>query len=401
MKIKFFVGLLLFAPLIGKCQEVQVNSVVVPREKSAIAVGAERLEEYLPKLKDKAVGLVINHTATVAQQHLLDTLLALGIRVEKAFVPEHGLRGTADAGEKITDGKDEKTGVMVVSLYGQKRQPSKEDLAGLDLMIFDIQDVGVRFYTYISTLHYVMQACAENNLPLMVLDRPNPNGHFVDGPVLDTAYRSFVGMHPVPVVHGMTVGEYARMINGQGWLAKGAKCKLEVIPCAGYTHDTPYELPRKPSPNLPNMRAIYLYPSICYFEGTQVSVGRGTDKQFQVLGTPDFPIGDYSFTPEPKEGAMQPVLLGKLCKGYDLTRLTPEEIRNWKKVNLFFLMHFYQNYPQKDKFFLPTMFIDKLAGGDHLRKQLIAGMTEDQIRATWEPKLEAYKTMRKKYLLYP
>ncbi|MFM8448752.1 MAG: exo-beta-N-acetylmuramidase NamZ domain-containing protein, partial [Haliscomenobacter sp.] len=264
-------------------------------QSTTLRVGAERMDLYLPKIAGKRVGLVLNHTATVDKSHLLDTLLALGVRVEKVFVPEHGLRGTADAGEKVTDGKDPRTGVSVVSLYGKKRKPSPEDLAGIDVLLFDIQDVGVRFYTYISTLHYVMEGCAEANFPLMVLDRPNPNGHFVDGPILDTAYRSFVGMHPIPVAHGMTIGEYAKMINGERWLKDGIQCALEVIPCAGYTHDTPYDLPLKPSPNLPNMRSIYLYPSICYFEGTQVSLGRGTDKQFQVLGTPGFPKGDYTF----------------------------------------------------------------------------------------------------------
>jgi len=369
-------------------------------QSTTLRVGAERMDLYLPKIAGKRVGLVLNHTATVDKSHLLDTLLALGVRVEKVFVPEHGLRGTADAGEKVTDGKDPRTGVSVVSLYGKKRKPSPEDLAGIDVLLFDIQDVGVRFYTYISTLHYVMEGCAEANFPLMVLDRPNPNGHFVDGPILDTAYRSFVGMHPIPVAHGMTIGEYAKMINGERWLKDGIQCALEVIPCAGYTHDTPYDLPLKPSPNLPNMRSIYLYPSICYFEGTQVSLGRGTDKQFQVLGTPGFPKGDYTFTPEPKEGAMDPFLKGQLCRGYDLSTMDPMEIRNWRRINLSYLIQMYQDYPDKSKFFLANNFIDKLAGGDHLRKQIIAGMSEAEIRATWQPGLRAFQAVRNKYLLY-
>lgn len=403
MNLKYFVGifLLIVSGCSGQRGTVPSRAGKIKENGGQLAVGAERLDQYLHLLKGEKVGLVVNHTSTVGASHLIDTLLKLGIQVEKAFAPEHGLRGTADAGEKIVDGKDAQTGVAVVSLYGAKRQPSKEDMAGLDWLIFDIQDVGVRFYTYISTLHYVMNACAENKVPLMVLDRPNPNGHYVDGPVLDTAYRSFVGMHPVPVVHGMTVGEYARMVNGQGWLPGRKTCELKVIAVANYTHETPYEVPRKPSPNLPNNRSIYLYPSICYFEGTQVSVGRGTNKQFQVLGTPGFPKGDFRFTPQPMEGAMQPFLLGKECRGYDLTTLTPEEVRNWRRINLSYLIDFYQNYPDKSTFFLPSLFIDKLAGGDHLRKQLIAGMTEAQIKATWEPGLSQYKEMRKQYLLYP
>jgi uncharacterized protein YbbC (DUF1343 family) len=400
MIVKSIVGLFMtlgLAVLIAK-ESVQPAVRHFPPEK--LQTGAERLNAYLPKLKGKKVGLTINHTAIVGETHLLDTLLRLGVDVRRVFVPEHGLRGTADAGEKIQDGKDPQTGVAMASLYGNRRKPAPADLADLDLMIFDIQDVGVRFYTYISTLHYVMEACAEQGLPLMVLDRPNPNGHFVDGPILDTAYRSFVGMHPVPVVHGMTVGEYAQMVNGEGWLKGGVTCKLEVVKCSEYTHQTPYVLPRKPSPNLPNMRAIYLYPSICYFEGTQVSVGRGTDKQFQVLGTPGFPIGDYTFTPEPKEGAMQPFLQGKPCRGYDLTSLDPEEIRGWGKIHLDYLIHFYQNYPEKDSFFLKGMFIDKLAGGASLRTQLVQGWNEDKIRASWEPALSQYKVKRKQYLLY-
>ena len=400
MAIKIIVGIF-FSLVLGVIpfrQTEKRDALSVPQ--TELRTGAERMEAYLPLLKGKKVGLTLNHTAIVGQTHLLDTLLSLGVDVQRVFVPEHGLRGTADAGEKIQDGKDPRTGVRMSSLYGSRRKPSPEDLAGLDLMIFDIQDVGVRFYTYISTLHYVMEACAEQGLPLMILDRPNPNGHYVDGPILDTAFRSFVGMHPVPVVHGMTVGEYARMVNGEGWLKGGVTCKLEIIQCDGYTHQTPYVLPRKPSPNLPNMRSIYLYPSICYFEGTQVSLGRGTDKQFQVLGTPGFPLGDYSFTPEPKEGAMQPFLQGKLCRGYDLTALDPEAIREWRKIHLDYLIHFYQNYPEKDSFFLKGMFIDKLAGGASLRTQLVQGWDEDKIRASWEPGLSQYKAKRKQYLLY-
>lgn len=377
------------------------GDLTAPESGVSLLTGAQRLDQYLPLIKNKQIGLVVNQTSMVGNTHLVDTLLALGVKINAIYAPEHGFRGEADAGEKIVDAKDPKTGIPMISLYGKKRKPSPEDLAETDWLIFDIQDVGARFYTFISTLHFVMEAAAENSVPLMILDRPNPNGHYVDGPVLDTAFRSFVGMHPVPVVHGMTIGEYARMINGQGWLGAGKTCELQVITCANYTHQTPYELPVRPSPNLPNMRAIYLYPSTCFFEGTDASEGRGTSQQFQVYGHPDFKGGDHIFLPQPKPGAMEPKHKGRLCKGYDLTKLAPETIRAEKQINLNYLVNFYQEFPDKERFFLKSNFIDKLAGGTALREQIIAGKTAEEIRQSWQPALNIYREMRRKYLLYP
>lgn len=394
--IKYFVVLFAFWGQNASFAEAQVNP-----SQATVVVGAARFEAYLPLLAEKKVGLVVNHTSLVGSTHLLDTLLSRGVKVMKIFAPEHGFRGEADAGEKVKDGPDQRTGVPIVSLYGAKRKPGPADFAGLDQVVFDIQDVGVRYYTYLSTLHNVMEACAEQGLPLVVLDRPNPNGHYVDGNILDLAYRSFVGMHPVPIVHGLTVGEYAQMINGEGWLAGGIRCNLQVIPCAGYTHATHYDLPVKPSPNLPNMRAIYLYPGICLFEGTVASVGRGTDKQFQVYGAPGSTFGDYLFTPQPKPGAMQPFQQGKECRGFDLTGLSDEQIRRERRINLEYLIDFYQRYPQKEAFFLPNLFIDKLAGGATLRQQITAGLSADAIRATWQEGLAKFRQQRKPYLLYP
>lgn len=365
-----------------------------------IQLGAEQLREYLPLLKDKAVGLVVNHTSMVGPTHLADTLLALGIRVEKIFAPEHGFRGAADAGETISDGRDTKTGVSLVSLYGNKKEPSAEDLASLDVLIFDIQDVGTRFYTYISTLHYVMKAAAKHNKHLIVLDRPNPNGHYVDGPILDTAYRSFVGMHPIPIVHGMTVGEYARMINGEGWLGDTLQCELTVVTCKHYEHSRPYELPLAPSPNLPNNLAIYLYPSLCFFEGTQVSVGRGTYKQFQVYGHPLYPIGNFLFTPQPLPGAKQPPQEGFECRGFDLSILSPDSLHQAARIDLNYIIDFYHQFPDTDAFFLRNRYFDRLAGGPALREQIAAGLPADSIRATWQEGLNAFKAQRKPYLLY-
>jgi uncharacterized protein YbbC (DUF1343 family) len=384
-----------------KIEEEVEEEEPVWMDEQRIVVGAERIRVYLPLLAGKEVALVVNQTSMVGETHLVDTLLSLGVNVRAVFSPEHGFRGTADAGEKLKDEKDPQTGVSLLSLYGQKRKPSAEDLVGLGWVIFDIQDVGTRYYTYISTMHYVMEACAENGIPLMVLDRPNPNGHYVDGPILDLKYRSFVGMHAVPVVHAMSVGEYARMINGEGWLENGRNCELTVITCENYDHQTFYDLPVKPSPNLPNMTSIYLYPSTCLFEGTVASEGRGTDKQFQVYGHPGFPGGDYKFTPVSMPGARQPKLEGKLCRGYDLSGMPIDELRAMKKVNLSYVIDFYRDFPDKKNFFLETLFFDKLAGGDDLRKQIIVGKTEAQIRATWQEGLEKYKAMRKKYLLYP
>lgn len=369
---------------------------------STLVLGAARMDAYLPDLqKAKGVGLVVNPTSTVGSTHLVDTLLAQGVNVRQIFAPEHGFRGTADAGETVTDGKDKQTGLPIISLYGDNKKPKPSQLQGLDVVVFDIQDVGVRFYTYISTLHYVMEACAEQGIKVLVLDRPNPNGHYVDGPILDPDFKSFVGMHRVPIVHGMTVAEYAKMVNGEGWLKGGIKCELEVVPCLNYTHSTPYELPVKPSPNLPNNRSIYLYPSLCFFEGTVVSVGRGTNTQFQVYGHPDATIGDYYFTPEPMPGAKYPKLEGNRCRGFSLATTAPEHIRQQGYLNLDYLVDFYQAYPDKANFFLETLFIDKLAGTGALRKAIIAGQSAEEIRASWAEGLTAYREMREVYLLYP
>jgi uncharacterized protein YbbC (DUF1343 family) len=377
-----------------------LTGVSTPAPSGPVLTGAENMQEYLHLLHGKNVALVVNHTSLVGNQHLVDTLLARGVKVSTIFAPEHGFRGTADAGEHFKDMKDPKTAIPIVSLYGKKKKPGTSDLEKTDVLVFDIQDVGTRFYTFLSTLCYVMEACAENKLPLIILDRPNPNGHFVDGPVLRKTHQSFVGLHEVPVVHGMTLGEYANMASKEGWLDGGAQCDLTVIACKNYNHRTFYQLPLNPSPNLPNMRSIYLYPSLCFFEGTVVSVGRGTDKQFQVLGVPGFPNGNYSFTPVPKPGAKNPPHEGVECRGLDLSQTSIEELQKKQEIDLSYLLSFYTGYPHKEKFFLPTLFFDKLAGSAELRNQLIAGKSEEVIRASWKADLEKFKNIRKKYLLY-
>ncbi|MCC6726702.1 MAG: DUF1343 domain-containing protein, partial [Saprospiraceae bacterium] len=377
VKLKIFVATLgAFIFLLLACGQKSGESLselpkptVEPQVVGKIVVGSERVGEYLPKLKGKRIAAVVNHTSMIGSVHLVDSLLHLGVDLVTIFAPEHGFRGSASDGEKVKDGKDPATGLPIVSLYGANKKPKPEWLKDIDMVVFDIQDVGARFYTFISTLSYVMEACAEQNIPMLVLDRPNPNGHFVDGPVLDKAFSSFVGLHEVPVVYGMTIGEYARMVNGEGWLANGVKCDLEVIPCLGYDHKTHYDLPFKPSPNLPNMTSVLLYPSICFFEGTEVSVGRGTDKQFQVIGAPDATVGDYTFTPSPKPGATSPPQQGKLCRGYDLSGLSVDSLRQHKKIDLSFLLKFYQDYPDKSKFFLKTAHFDALAGSAELKQQ--------------------------------
>ncbi len=369
-------------------------------QQNKMQTGAERTAFYLPSLKGKNIGLVVNQTSMIGSVHLVDSLLVLGVNVKKIFAPEHGFRGNADAGEKISDSKDPKTGIQIISIYGSKKAPDKVDFDGIDLLIFDIQDVGTRFYTYISTLHYVMISCADNKIPLMIFDRPNPKGHFVDGPVLDIAYQSFVGMHPIPVVHGMTIGEYAKMIAGEKWMGENKVIDLQVISCLNYKHTDDYNLPVPPSPNLPNMRSIYLYPSICYFEGTQISLGRGTNKQFQVLGAPLLNAGDFYFTPEPKPGAMTPPQLGKRCRGIDLSGLDINQLKGKKSIDLSYLIQMYKDYPDKESFFLPGLFFDKLAGSSALREMIQAGYTEKQIKETWQPGLNAFKKIREKYLLY-
>lgn len=371
----------------------------VPKTLNDIAMGADRTAEYLPLLKGKSVGVIANQSSNIKQTHLVDTLLKLGVNIKKVFCPEHGFRGMVDAGEKVASEKDSKTGLPVISLYGKNKKPTPEQLKGLDVLIFDIQDVGVRFYTYLSTLHYAMEACAENNKLLIVLDRPNPNGYYVDGPIMETGYTSFLGLHPVPIVYGMTIGEYAQMINGEGWLKGGEKCNLKVITLKGYTHRDLYELPVRPSPNLPNMASVYLYPSLGLFEGTVVAVGRGTDLPFQVIGHPNLQKGNYTFTPQPRPGAMEPKYKGQVCKGFNLTDFGNEYMKDVKKIYLYWLIGMYQNTPDKTTFFDENF--NYHAGNATLQQQIKDGLTEDQIRKTWEPGLQKFKVIRKKYLLYP
>ena len=363
--------------------------------KSKLVLGAEQMDLLLPKLKDKNIGLVVNNTALVGKTHLADTLIAHGVQLKKIFGPEHGFRGDAADGEHVTDAVDAKTGVPVVSLYGKNSKPTAEQLQGLDIIIFDIQDVGARFYTYISTMTYLMEACAQNGKKLIILDRPNPNGSYVDGPILQPELKSFVGMHPMPITHGMTVGELALLLNGEDWLEGQKKCEVEIIKMKNWKHDDNYSLPVRPSPNLPNDQAVRLYPSLCLFEGTVISVGRGTPMPFQILGNPELKEMTFTFTPVPIKGvSIEPPLKDKLCYGLDLRSVTPA-----RKVDLHYLLILYQKYPDKEKFF--TAYFDKLAGTTQLKQQIKDGLTEAQIRASWQPGLDEFKTKRSKYLLYP
>ena len=356
-----------------------------------IVLGAEQNDIYLPLLKNKKVGVVGNQSSMIVNTHLVDSLLSSGINIVNVFSPEHGFRGTADAGAIIEDGIDSKTGLPIISLYGDNKKPRKEQLKGIDILVFDIQDVGVRFYTYISTLHYVMEAASENNITVIVLDRPNPNGHYIDGPILDTAFQSFVGMHTIPVVHGMTIGEYAKMINGENWIA--TKCELIVIEMENYTHNTYYDLPIKPSPNLPNARAVNLYPSLCLFEGTTISIGRGTNYPFQHFGAA-YLKSNYSFIPKSGEGSKYPKHENIECFGTDL-RFQDNYLTT---INLNWIIETYKQCSEKEKFF--NNFFNTLAGNDKLKKQIIAGKTAREIKASWQEGLEEFKKIRKKYLIY-
>lgn len=361
---------------------------------AVIKTGADNYAAYLPLLKDTKIGIVTNQTGILSNQtHLVDFLLEQKVNLQKLFAPEHGFRGTADAGELIKDGKDTKTGLPIISLYGNNKKPKPEQLVGIDILLFDLQDVGARFYTYISSLHYIMEACAENNITLIVLDRPNPNGAIVDGPILEKEFTSFVGMHSIPTLHGMTIGEYAQMINGEKWLKNGVQCKLTVIPCLNYKRDMPYSLPVKPSPNLPNDQAINLYASLCLFEGTNVSSGRGTEKQFQIYGSPFLPKTDFSFTPVPNFGSKDPMNKDLLCYGEDLTRIPKVQ-----QLELKWLIKAYQTTADKSKFF--NDFFTKLAGTKKLQQQIEAEMSESEIRKSWENGLTLFKAMRQPYLIY-
>jgi len=363
-----------------------------------IETGAQQTERYLSLLKDKKIAIVANQTSVIFKKnttytHLVDSLFQLNINIKKVFSPEHGFRGKADASEKVEDGVDAKTGISIVSLYGKNKKPSNEQLKDIDVVVFDIQDVGVRFYTYISTLHYVMEACAENKIPLIVLDRPNPNGHYVDGPTLEPEHQSFVGMHPVPLVYGMTIGEYAKMINGENWLKNKIKCNLTVIPLKNYTHNSQYHLAIRPSPNLPNDQAINLYPSLGFFEGTTINAGRGTETQFQIYGAPFFPKSDFSYTPQPNFGAKYPKHQGKLCNGVDLTK-----VDRLNFVTISYVIDAYNKTPKTEKFFGPTFTVH--AGNTELEKQIKEGLSAEKIESLWQPKIEAFKKIRAKYLIY-
>ncbi|MGC1243557.1 MAG: DUF1343 domain-containing protein [Chryseosolibacter sp.] len=385
-----------------QCSHKPVSSGAPAREnmekepgKPMVLVGADRLDVLLPKLKSKRVALVVNHTSLVGNSHITDTLLASGVSIIKVFAPEHGFRGAAADGEKVNDAVDSQTGLPIVSLYGKNRKPTAEQLRDVDIVIFDIQDVGTRFYTYISTMHYVMEACAEQGKKMIVLDRPNPNGNYVDGPMRVESLKSFVGMHPIPIVHGLTVGELAGMINGEGWLEKGITCDVEIIPIKNWTHQDSYSLPVKPSPNIPNDQAVKLYPSLCLFEGTVVSVGRGTQTPFLIIGNPEFTDMPFSFTPKAIPGmSNEPPQEGKMCYGLDLSNAKVEP-----GINLQYLLDFYNKYSDKEKFFIGSF--DRLAGTPVLKEQIKKGMTQEQIKATWKKDLDGYKEMRKKYLIYP
>lgn len=365
----------------------------------SIVVGANQVEAYLPLLKNKKVGIIGNQTSVIFHgkqyTHLVDSLYTLGITIKRVFSPEHGFRGTASAGESVDNQIDEKTGIPIISLYGNHYKPSPKDLEDLDILIFDIQDVGLRFYTYLSTLHYVMEAAAENGIPLLLLDRPNPNGNYIDGPILEKEYRSFVGMHPVPVVHGMTLGEYAQMINGEKWLKNGVQCALKIIPVKNYNKNKSYSLPIKPSPNLPNDRAINLYPSLCFFEGTVVNAGRGTHFQFQAFGAPSLhkDYFDFQYTPQPNAGAAHPKHENEVCYGRDL-----RQTKTLQQINLDWLIEAYRHTNDPKHFF--NNFFEKLAGTTTLRKQIEKGMNSNQIRETWKSGLEKYDEKRQAYLLY-
>ncbi len=386
-------------------------------QSNKVITGAERMEVYLPMLKGKSVAVFANQTSVVGNTHLVDTLVKSGIKVVKIFGPEHGFRGVADAGEHVKDGIDTKSGLPVISLYGNHKKPTLDDLKDVDVVVFDIQDVGVRFYTFISSLEYVLEACLENHKPLLVLDRPNPNGFYVDGPVLDKKFKSFIGMQPIPIVYGMTIGEYTLMLAGEKWLSENANkintynattkptadtpFHVQVIKCKNYDHNTKYILPINPSPNLREMQSIYLYPSTCFFEGTVLSEGRGTDKPFQIFGHPSLPKNLFAFTPMPNEGAKSSKCFNQLCYGWNLSGTKEEVLKNLNgKIQLKYLIEAYKLFPKKDSFFLTNNFFNKLAGNDVLMKQIKAQKTEKEIKKSWEKDLIKFKVIRKKYLLY-
>jgi uncharacterized protein YbbC (DUF1343 family) len=398
-----------FVVCIGQNTPEEAEKKIIP--------AAERVNVYLPFLKGKKVGVFANHTSMVGNIHLVDTLLKLGVNIKVAFGPEHGFRGDTPDGVKIMDYKDPKTGIQVISLYGNKRRPAPDDIKDLDVLVFDIQDVGTRFYTYISSMQEFLETALENHKPLLILDRPNPNGFFVDGPVLDPKFKSFVGMQPIPINYGMTMVEYARMLMGEHWLSEKANAiydynittnpttdtpfHVQFIKCQNYTHKSKYVLPVKPSPNIPDMQSVYLYPTTCLFEGTALSEGRGTDKPFQYIGHPDLPKSMFSFTPNPNAGSKSSKHFGKTCYGWNFGGSVDEVLnKTGKKIQLKWLIDAYKLFPQKDSFFLKSNSFNRLAGTDDLMQQIKEGKTEEEIRKSWEPKLSEFKAIRKKYLLY-
>jgi uncharacterized protein YbbC (DUF1343 family) len=408
IKLKYCCIAVLFNCYLVTAQSAFNNSVIT---------GAERMQVYLPLLKGKAVAVFANQTSMVKNTHLVDTLISSGINVVKIFGPEHGFRGDADAGEHVGDAKDKKTGIPVISLYGNHKKPTPEDFKGVDVLVFDIQDVGVRFYTFISSLQYYLEAALENHKPLLILDRPNPNGFYVDGPVLDMKYKSFVGMQPIPIVYGMTIGEYALYLTGENLLSAEANTinaynittnptvdtpfHVQVIKCKNYDHNTKYELPVMPSPNLKQMQSIYLYPSTCFFEGTVLSEGRGTGKPFQYIGHPALPKNLFSFVPNPNAGAKNSKCFGQRCYGWNLSGPIEEVVKKVDgRIQLKYFIEAYKLFPGKDSFFLKNNFINKLLGNDIFMQQIKDGKTEEEIRKSWEPALTDFKKTRKKYLLY-
>jgi uncharacterized protein YbbC (DUF1343 family) len=405
--MKQIIRITLFSLLCSSFMFFTIAEKKNPAAKKGIRTGADQTEKYLHLLRGKRVAILANPTAVIGKTHLVDSLQKLGIQIVKVFGPEHGFRGNASAGAKVADEKDPVTGIPVISLYGGKSKPSKEDLADVDIMVYDLQDVGCRFYTNINALARLMEACHDNNKELLILDRPNPNGYLIDGPVLDMKLKSGIGMFPIPIAHGLTVGEFAQMVNGEGWLTSGVKCNIHIIPVTNYTHDMPYTLPVKPSPNLNTEQSILLYPSTCLFEGTYLNHGRGTYFPFTVLGSPELK-GKYSFSFTPtgiKGMAETPLFMDQVCYGLDLRNYDTNILRRKKQINISWMIELYKASPSKEKFFDNKLSkemgsIDKLSGTTQFREQIVNGVPEEEIRKSWEPGLKAYKEMRKKYLLY-
>lgn len=418
--VAVFPALLIYFSFLSPITLKQTKNSFEPqanRQSPRIIPAAERIDVYLPLIKGKKVGLFANHTSTVGNSHLADTLQKLGVDIRVIFGPEHGFRGTIPDGIKISDYTDEKTGIPVISLYGDKRRPSADDIKDVDLLLFDIQDVGTRFYTYISSMQEFLECALENHKPLIILDRPNPNGFYVDGPVLDPKFKSFVGMQPVPINYGMTIAEYANMLMGERWLGDRANAihaynittkptadtpfHIQFIKCLNYTHKSKYQLPVKPSPNLPEMQSVYLYPTTCLFEGTALSEGRGTDKPFQYIGHPDLPSTLFSFTPNPNAGSKSSKHFGKTCYGWNFGGSIEDVLKKVnEKIQIKWILDAYKIFPKKDSFFLARGSFNRLAGTDVLMQQIKDGKSEEEIRKSWEPKLSEFKAIRKKYLLY-